>query len=176
MDKNKSKIFEISEVKIGAKDIIDGLKYHFENFKRLSSTIKCHPGFTFEYKEEINKMNHETTAYLNRLGQFYYFATSETIKAKIKEPEKFMSTIVHFLPFRHKQTAHRAIDVPEEEDLGQNREWMNQVNRLFSDQCMFADDRLIFQLTLGEGEPLNLDLLKEHEKIIQEAESLLSKL
>ncbi len=167
---------DISDVKTGAENIIDGLEYHYENFRQLGLCIKEKNllGLFKKYNKIINKMNHEATAYLNRMGQFYYFATSKTVRTKIKKPEKFIPTIIEFLPFRHKQTAHRAIDMHK----GENKLWMNQVNELFSNKSsIFMDGHLVFQIMLDDKKDFrHFDLLEEHLKIIKEAKDFLSRI
>jgi len=173
--------YTLDDVKEGTESIIDGLHYHFENYRILnqsiSRTTNKHLHTTPEEwsKNEmvVNKMKHEMIAYFNRLGMFYYFATSVPVKAKIPNPETFIPTIKKFLPFRLKYTAHRAIDRPRDE----NPTYMNQLNRLFSTQAIFVCGNLVFQMINDSPEKnLHFDLLEEHPKIEQEALHFLEEL
>jgi hypothetical protein len=171
-------------MKVGIKQIIKGLEYHYNNYKKLSE--KLHD---IDYKGELTvqdrcvrlsenadiykAMQHEAIAYLNRMGQFYYFAISNKVKRKIRDPKKMIPTIIYFMPFRHKQSAHRGSDYPREDD---NQFAMLQLNRVFSSSIVRIEQNVVFQIFLGKAfeDVRQLDILKEHKKIINEAIELLS--
>jgi len=155
--------------------MIDGLEYHYNNFLALHKTNcksvnKNIPMWT--PNENISKqMKHEIIAYLNRMGQFYYFAVSNEVKKEIINPLQYIPTINHFIPFRHKQTAHNGPD----KSKGENNIWMNQLDKCFSDQAIFFDKHLTFQIISNKkNENITLDLMEVHNKIISEANRLLS--
>lgn len=167
----------IEELKEGASQIVNGLKYHHKNYENYCSALvydeRARHKFFTENSITIENMKNELIAYFNRLGQFYYFANNKIIREKNGRPRKTIPTIVYFLPFRHKYSAHRAIDMPR----GENPIYMNQLNRIFSTQTTFLDKKMIVQII--DDNPKNsrhFDLLEENEKIINEAKKLLSKL
>ena len=87
---------------VGALDAMEGLDYHYDRY------------IVLEKQENEKHHIHELTAYFNRLGQFYYFTSSDFCKGLLPSglnPKK----IKELLPYRHKLTAHRAIDVPGNE-------------------------------------------------------------
>tara|TARA_R110000796_G_scaffold37722_4_gene95366 strand:+ start:273903 stop:274508 length:606 start_codon:yes stop_codon:yes gene_type:complete len=87
---------------LGALDIIEALDYHFYNFIKL--------------KDSEKKPNHEIVAYLNRLGQFYYFIKSDFVNKIVPNAITFTPKIEELKIFRMKNTAHRSIDYPKNED------------------------------------------------------------
>ena len=95
---------------LGALEILEGLEYHHKNIIDLSDAIAngsdVHDG----------TINHEAVAYVNRMGQFYYFAISDFIKNVIPESMPTIPTITKYMVFRHKHSAHRSIDAPKNED------------------------------------------------------------
>ncbi|HLD17740.1 MAG TPA: prolipoprotein diacylglyceryl transferase [Patescibacteria group bacterium] len=172
---NESKI-ETFDPKTGASFLIEGIKYHYGNFEKFSQELEKKVNnsdlFVFENQDIINKMKHEAVAYINRIGQFYYFAKGETVKNKLGDPKKTIPTISSFIGFRHKYSAHRAVDKSE----GENPIFMNQLNRSFSTQAVFMNGRLIFQIIANPNFKKNrtFDILVENKKIVREAESLIS--
>lgn len=86
----------------GIKYIILGLEYHYSNFIKVVGI-----------KNEFNWF-HETVAYLNRLGQVYYFLKSDFMGVN---PED-MPIIDRAVQLRMKYGAHRALDNPRSDDRG----------------------------------------------------------
>ena len=160
----------IKDLLNGASFLIEGLKYHHANFNRYTGPN----GWCVEHNEEsMNKAKHEATAYINRMGQIYYLAQNKIIKAKVGPPEKTIPKIKCFLPFRMKYAAHRAIDYPK----GETPRVMRQLNGLFSTIYMVDNGHLIFYIMGEEGrKELVLDILKEHNDIMKEAQELLTKI
>src|SRR5689334_15872009 len=74
--RNKTKpILDTNYVEIvGAIDMLEALDYHFTNFMKATEQLKTN--------EAINPKNldYEAVAYINRLGQFYYFTESAFVK------------------------------------------------------------------------------------------------
>jgi hypothetical protein len=60
-------------------------------------------------------LNHEAVAYINRFGQFYYFAKSVFVGTAIADSAALIPTISKYMLFRHKNSAHRSIDAPQGE-------------------------------------------------------------
>lgn len=109
----------------GAVKILSGLDYHHHQFmmhfgqlaphyERLAA-FKVHsagdnvspPMITQVEREHLDALDHEASAYLNRLGQFYYFARSMKLLSLITHAVKLVQS------FRHQHTAHRSIDMSE---------------------------------------------------------------
>ncbi len=178
-------IYDLDKMKVGIGQILKGLEYHFNRYKQFSEKL-----YNIDYSNKLTSkkrksqrihnhiiysdMNHEVIAYLNRMGQFYYFANSYEVGEKIKNVEELIPTIVKFIDFRHKQSAHRGTDKQRD---GDNSFIMLQFNKVFSgDMVVRIEQNVVYQLFSGTTNSLQLDLLKEHSKIISEAEELLSKI
>ena len=97
---------------LGALDMMEALDYHFKNF--------------IEFGKMANTINqkHEAVAYINRVGQLYYFTKSSFTKKYNLEPKLMMPKLDELIIFRMKNTAHRSLDAPKTEDLDeyQNRQ------------------------------------------------------
>jgi hypothetical protein len=92
---------------LGAIDILEGLEYHHDNIIRISDALAR--GDTVPE----TSINHEATGYINRLGQFYYFAKSDLVLTAVVNFATAIPTICKFIVFRNKTTAHRSIDAPK---------------------------------------------------------------
>jgi hypothetical protein len=88
---------------IAALDTLEGLDYHIKNY--------------IEMKEPENEKNqiHELNAYLNRMGQIYYFVNSEFCKRYTVRALDNIPKIIKIKEFRDKVTAHRSIHYPHKE-------------------------------------------------------------
>lgn len=64
---------------------------------------------------EEPKIFHEAVAYVNRLGQFYYFVRSNFITRALGDGLAQIPSISRYVIFRHKHAAHRSIDAPRKE-------------------------------------------------------------
>lgn len=84
----------------GVRVIVQGLEYHYHN--------SCDPG-----KKASKYSIHEITAYLNRLGQIYYFLKSDFMDTDIS----LIPNIESLIKFRMKYSAHRAVDAPRSNDF-----------------------------------------------------------
>jgi hypothetical protein len=91
---------------MGAIEMLEGLEYHHDNVLNLSQHLA-----NGEAVEEAC-LYHEAVAYVNRLGQFYYFARSRLVSQAVGNPLGRIPTILKFMPFRMKYSAHRSIDAP----------------------------------------------------------------
>jgi len=112
------------EVQIsGAIGLVRGLEYHHRNFMervallapflaRITQPPSANPTIeripnSAEF-EIIGELDHEAVAYLNRVGQLYFFAKSLGLVDLLPEASAL-------IPFRHKHTAHRSVDEPRKE-------------------------------------------------------------
>jgi hypothetical protein len=119
----------------GTLQMLRGMEYHYNKFMEKvrfmeelwDAVIQLNPNplaFHTNTKEYTQEMAHDAVAYLNRLGQFYYFATSKAISKvlELKEKDrkdrgdKIIPTIAKFSFFRNKHTAHRSVDSPVSDD------------------------------------------------------------
>lgn len=88
---------------LGALEMLEALDYHFINFTQI------------EKGESPINQKHEAVAYLNRLGQLYFFTKSRFTKKYIPDSESHMPKVIEFISIRHKNTAHRSLDSPQKE-------------------------------------------------------------
>ena len=58
----------------GAVDMMHGLDYHYNNFMLITKRLS-----EGEEGDLPHHLGHEAVAYVNRLGQFYYFADSSAV-------------------------------------------------------------------------------------------------
>jgi hypothetical protein len=94
---------------VGAIDMMKGLEYHNANFCRIIAELAFLPSLHPLASERHIFLVHETVAYLNRLGQFYYFASSQLVSNMVPEWRDMIPTIAKFKRFRDKHTAHKII-------------------------------------------------------------------
>ncbi len=103
----------------GVVDMLERLEYHHGNFtfhiEHLSEieTLTNRSPFGDEPRRALR---HEFIAYLNCVGQLYYFAESAFVEQRVPNVRDLVPTIFKFTPFRHKHGAHRSIDAPHKED------------------------------------------------------------
>lgn len=91
---------ELREALNGVHSIINGLEYHFKKYSELStqlSKIEGSSGFDPNNMRSdskiIDQMKHEAIAYLNRMGQIYFFARSQGVNELLGPPEKTIPAI-----------------------------------------------------------------------------------
>jgi hypothetical protein len=94
---------------IGAVEMLGGLEYHHDNVVKLSGLLAAGAAI-----DETN-LYHEAVAYVNRLGQFHYFAMSKLVSQVVDDLPARIPTIQQYLPFRMKHSAHRSLDSPHSE-------------------------------------------------------------
>lgn len=183
---------------VGAIDMMRGLEYHHTNFCNIVGEIALLPLLDSRSSEKKLLLVHEAVAYLNRLGQFYHFASSQFVATKITSWENMIPTIIKFKRFRDKHGAHRSIDKPRREDnphVQKVHAWSfsslgghlfspkpgKAINLSKSDIMnpyrMWTEFYLCFQM-IGDGEndTLNLSIEREHPIFIIEAYDLISSL
>src|SRR5260370_19352727 len=100
---------------IGAIEMLAGLEYHHDNIVRRSAALGAGGD------QDETRLYHEAVAYVNRMGQFYYFAKSELVSQAVPDSVSSIPTIAKFMVFRMKHTAHRSMDVPREQDTNDLR-------------------------------------------------------
>jgi hypothetical protein len=182
---------------IGAIDMLDGLEYHHAAFMRIIEQLASASPLSEQWALHRRELVHEAVAYLNRMGQFYYFADSSLVRQFIPDPDSIIPTIVLYKPFRDKHAAHRAIDHPRKDDTPQaqaNYAWaLSSVgamgfapkvgmrptdgSRPFSLGALWSD--YYFYLQMHDGQPgaaLDFSLEREHPIISAEAYALLERL
>lgn len=101
---------------VGGIDMMRGLEYHNANFCRVVTELASLPFLDPTALERRLFLVHETVAYVNRLGQFYYFASSELVSSAVPAWSDIIPTIAKFKRVRDKHTAHRSLDVPRRDD------------------------------------------------------------
>lgn len=107
--RSSSKLLHTHFVQIaGVVSILSGLEYHHDRFMKLLG--KLVPGPFNDY----SSIRHEAVAWVNRVGQLYYFIKSELVVENVGDLATPM--IDSIIPFRHKHTAHRSLDNPRPED------------------------------------------------------------
>jgi hypothetical protein len=89
--------------------ILAGLEYHYNNYINLYQSLTEGESTVKPY------LQHEIVAYLNRMGQFYFFAKSPYVKTTGIDSEAIIPTIRKLIIFRNKQASHRSIDDPRKE-------------------------------------------------------------
>lgn len=92
----------------GVASILSGLTYHHDRFALLRAALK--PRFGNDY----GPIRHEAVAWVNRVGQLYYFVNSQLVRSRLGGVS--IPTVENVMPFRHKHTAHRSFDAPRDED------------------------------------------------------------
>jgi hypothetical protein len=182
---------------VGAIDMLDGLEYHYAASMNIIQRLAVESLFSEQSARYRAHLVHEALAYLNRMGQFYYFADSDFVRQFIPDPDAIIPTVLLYKPFRDKHAAHRAIDQPRKEDTTQAR--MNYAWALssmagmgfspkpaglpanaqfpFDSRTTWLHHYFYLQLFDGQpGDPLNFSLEREHPMISAEAYGILEKL
>jgi hypothetical protein len=196
-NRNKPALLEGFLNVLGAIEMLAGLEYHHDNVVRFSGLLAAGEVFDETY------LYHEAVAYVNRLGQFHYFAKSELVAKAVNDPLAKIPTIQKFLPFRMKHAAHRSLDSPRKETedakILQAMSLSRAVGRMMTlkagaanilpsqgvtldaealdrfRQLQWQNSYLTFQLFDEDTEThLNLILEKEHPTISAEAYDLLA--
>lgn len=104
----------------GAVDSLRGLDYHYSRFMNVLDALAA-----AETTDETSLL-HEAVAYINRIGQFQSFATSEVVTDVLGDCQAMIPKINHLRKFRDKHTAHRSIDKPRKEDTP----WLRTVHAM----------------------------------------------
>src|SRR5262245_9863248 len=80
---------------VGAIRMIEGLEYHHQRFLDIIAQL-CRGDATAR-----PGLDHEATAYLNRLGQFCYFAGSKFVEGRVSDALDLIPTFEKLFIFRH---------------------------------------------------------------------------
>jgi hypothetical protein len=174
---------------IGAIDMLDGLEYHHTAHMNIIQRLSHEPFMDGQTEILRKHLVHEATAYLNRMGQFFYFAHSKFAMEFLPDPDAIMPTLLRYKRFRDKHAAHRAIDAPRHEDTVQaqaNYAWaLSSLGFAgFSPKTAKASPPFdshtwlqnYFQVQLNDGQPanvLNFSVEREHPSISAEVYAIL---
>lgn len=101
---------------VGAVDMMCGLDYHYDRFCTIVNELADLPLFDAQSHQKRLHLCHEAVAYINRLGQFYHFASSDFVKNRVMNWKRSVPTIIKYKRFRDKHSAHRSLDKPQTED------------------------------------------------------------
>jgi hypothetical protein len=179
---------------VGAIEMLSAMEYHRNNFINLVG--KLAKGLSSDHEP----VTHEAVAYVNRLGQFYYFGTSDNVISVFRDAGEIIPTFVKKNIFRRKYAAHRSMDRPqgesEHEKLYQAQSlsiWWgktfqqrpdrpsfdlqnyNDIEELERDQ--WANNYRIFKIPTGRaGEWIRLNIEVEHSQLMAEGYDLVQKL
>lgn len=119
---------------IGALHILEGMDYHFQAYmahvhagegyiqrrhhffdhiapQQVAIDGRDIPRRSNQEAFHLNALHHEAVAYLNRMGQFFFFARQLGKLSQIPR-------LCELMPFRNKYTAHRSIDEKRGEGAG----------------------------------------------------------
>jgi len=169
---------------VGVSEMISGMEYHHVNFCELVKRLQG------KDDEARPLMRHEAVAYLNRLGQFYYFATSDFVTDLVGDQEGAMPFILKIIPFRHKHSARRSIDFPRGEtpEIQDSQSMMLQGSGLMGSprpgamdkdgwrpELMWISHYPGYQISLGDGTFPEFYPERDHDKIQTEAYTIFEK-
>jgi hypothetical protein len=163
----------------GAVSMLKGLDYHRDRFVSLIAELSG--GVELDQAQLL----HEAVAYVNRAGQFYYFAESDLVKTKGTPP--LTPKLSALVKFRHKHTAHRSIDRPRLEDTEQLQTVHAMTLSEFGGRLWQSKEKLppgfsgpfwgraylVYQIHTGPNDIYELVIERDHEALMQEAYSIL---
>jgi hypothetical protein len=183
----------------GAIEMMKGLDYHHDNLIGVVNQL-AEFGLTGNKTALFAVLLHEAVAYMNRLGQFYYFSKSPFVQKICANSESLTPTIVKHIVFRQKHSAHRSIDDPrdESEHVQLTQAWsMSSISGHLFDpkpgqfrdisqlktmqeieehaRRIWKESYLVFQLITDDPKVFhNFSIEKEHPTIMQEAYAVLA--
>lgn len=164
---------------VGAITMLEGLDYHYSRFeelvKRLGPYFTCRVAAssvnsgefvqrllpTATEIEDLNGLDHESVAYLNRLGQFHAFVNARGLASRLLKTHELMV-------FRNKHTAHRSIDAPR----GENQYEREYQAMAFGFYRLTRDGFPTYQLPSGKMHH-EFDMRRDHPLIMKEAIEIL---
>lgn len=182
---------------VGAIEMVAGLEYHHDNIVRTSAQLAAGAPV-----DDLNVF-HEAVAYVNRMGQFYYFTKSKFVARAVPAATSWIPAIEKYIVFRMKHAAHRSIDSPRDEPehvqlshamsltrawgMGMKLKpgapeiiWSGQMKadspeaRAF-DRLQWQTRHITFQIYDADHDKhVHLTIEREHEQICSEAYALLS--
>ena len=158
--------------------ILEALDYHYDQFETRVRKLAAYfeapifglpnekPASFYDLptpaeRKNLAALDHEAVAYLNRLGQFWYFAKAMKVKNLVPK-------VTELISFRHKHTAHRSIDMPK----GESQAEMEAHAMTFGFYRMSINRYPIYQLLDG-GNHLNFNMREDHAVLMNEGLSAL---
>lgn len=163
-NKENIKINNVAINIIGVLNTLEALDYHFNNFINLKKENKT----TYQ--------THEVVAYLNRIGQLFYFSKSNFTKEYVPNSMEIVSKVYYLSDFRMKNTAHRSIDAPKKE----KKEYLNrQAIALLGFECDMYLDKQQYKLPIERNDKTNyIYFIPEidHEIVMKESYALIEEL
>lgn len=169
----------------GSISMLQGLDYHYNHFisqfHQLTSYYERHesylkdsmsgrrmnlpyPSITDAEHQTFRSLEHEAIAYINRVGQFYYFAKAFGHQSCLPRASELMS-------FRNKHTAHRSIDMPRGETVHEKM-WQAMS---FGFYLLSTDSFPEFQI-YNKGQIIKLHMRDDHPIIMKQALSVLQEI
>lgn len=160
---------------IGAVVMLDGLDYHHARFMKLMERLGryfSHRGAvwggqssdfyqqlfpTSAETEDLNGLDHESIAYLNRLGQFHAYAKARGQASRLLKTRELMV-------FRNKHAAHRSIDVPK----GESRDDQEFQAMAFGFYRITREGIPTYQI-ISNRKRYEFDMHRDHPVVMQEA-------
>lgn len=160
---------------VGAITMLEGLDYHYSRYvelvNRLGPYFSCRGAAspansgeivqrlfpTAPEAEDLNGLDHESVAYLNRLGQFHTFAKAHGLASRLLKTHELMV-------FRNKHTAHRSIDAPKGESQHE-REYQAMT---FGFYRLTRGGFPTYQILSGRKHH-EFDMRRDHPLVMQEA-------
>ena len=136
-----------------------------EHIRELPSGSTVSPPIPTEIeRDHLDALHHEAIAYINRLGQFVFFAEAMQLKSKLPRAKELLT-------FRHKHTAHRSIDKPRKEsfELQEMQAMAFHFGQL--DNSSFP----VFQI-YDQGPHITFHMRDDHAVLMDEAMALLQSL
>ncbi len=158
----------------GGVTILSGLDYHHDQFTIRFNRLEAYfdlqvaglPGqnagipwrpATSTERRNLDALDHEALAYLNRLGQFWYFA-------KAMHRKHMVPRITELLSFRHKHGAHRSIDMPQ----GESVSTLEGHAMAFGFYRLAINQYPVYQL-YDKGKHINFHVRDDHVIVMNEA-------
>jgi hypothetical protein len=158
----------------GTVPMLKGMEYHRDRFLDIIGRLASGAS------EDHQPLRHEAVAYVNRAGQFYYFAISSLVKGKPGRPP--IPNLENLIHFRKKHTAHRSIDKPLDSDTAPLQAYqamaMSDYFLLFhprqglsadSSTSVWSRSYLVFQINAANGQSYYLNIERDHDSLMLEA-------
>lgn len=164
---------------VGAVTILEGLDYHCARFMDLVNRLEPYysrvagevagdspdksgqsPSRLFPTvaeNEDLNALDHESVAYLNRLGQFFAYAKARGLATRLVKAHELMV-------FRNKHTAHRSIDAPR----GESQQEQEHQAMSFGFYRLTRGGFPTYQIVSGKKHH-EFQMRRDHPMVMQEA-------
>lgn len=158
---------------IGILDMVGGLEYHYKNFAKIENRCRIKLEKEMDDGEQTSRPYknaiHEVTAYLNRLGQFYYLMRSPWFGEYVKEDDlaKLCPILLALIPLRHRVACHRSCDKPGK-DIEINEHLATQASVPIEKRWRKEKDDILnisYEIKILKEEKLNrCEILRKHHK------------